>query len=83
MSNNQKNLDSISSPRLLLALQGLNRILGHSMVEMLILDLERQGIMLHGNERYSIKQVEHALVSTFGSEGGTLLAEKLRKALDL
>lgn len=53
------------------------------MVEMLIIDLERQGIMLHGNERYPIKQVEHALVSTFGSEGGTLLAEKLRKALDL
>ena len=83
MSNNQKDSDSISSPRLLLALQGLNRILGRSLVEMLITDLERQGIMLHGNEKYPIKQVEHALVSTFGSEGGRLLAEKLRKALDL
>ena len=83
MSNNQENSDSISSPRLLLALQGLNRILGRSMVEMLIADLERQGIMLHGNEKYPMRQVECALTATFGSEGGMLLAEKLRKALDL
>lgn len=68
---------------MLLALQGLNRVLGRSMVEMLIMDLERQGITLHGDEKYPMKQIERVLASTFGPEGGTLLAEKLRKALDL
>ena len=82
MSNNKNDSDSIPSPRLLLALQGLNRILGPSMVEMLIVDLERQGITLHGDEKYPMKQIERALAATFGPEGGMLLAEKLRRALD-
>ncbi|MEO9296044.1 MAG: hypothetical protein ABI347_10670 [Nitrososphaera sp.] len=83
MSNNQKNSEPISSPRLLLALQSLSRILGRSMVDMLIADLERQGITLHGDAKYPMKQVERALTATFGSEGGVLLAEKLRRSLDL
>lgn len=68
---------------MLLALQGLNRILGHSMVDMLIADLERQGITLHGDAKYPMNQIERALTATFGSEGGLLLAEKLRRSLDL
>lgn len=64
-------------------MQSLNRVLGRSMVDMLVLDLEKQGIVLHGDEKYSVKRVGGALVATFGPEGGMLLAEKLRKSLDL
>lgn len=65
-----------------MAVRGLDRILGRSMVDLLILDLERQGITLEGDAKYPMKQVESALTSTFGSEGGVLLTEKLRKVLD-
>lgn len=52
------------------------------MVDLLISDLERQGIVLQGDAKYPMTQIESALTSTFGSEGGMLLTEKLRKVLD-
>lgn len=83
LSNNKKNPEHITRPGLLLALQSLNRVLRRSMVDMLVSDLEKQDVTLHSDEKYSVKRVGGALVATFGSEGGMLLAKKLRKSLDL
>jgi hypothetical protein len=82
LPDNPRNLEPISSIRLRRALEGLYGILGRSMVDLLIVDLERQDITLTGDAAYSMTKIEQALINTFGSEGGPLLAEKIRKSLE-
>lgn len=80
MPDNQ-NTEPVTSIRLRQAIEGLYEVLGRAMVDLLVVDLERQGIILGNDSAYSMARVEQALVNTFGSEGGTLLAEKIRKSL--
>jgi hypothetical protein len=50
-------------------------------VDLILVDLEKQGISSAGGP-YPAKQLEDALKKTFGQEGGQLLINKVRKALD-
>ncbi|AIF82933.1 hypothetical protein NTE_00857 [Candidatus Nitrososphaera evergladensis SR1] len=81
MSNNQKNTGSIPGKDLGRAMNNLRKSLGPTVVDLLITDLQRQGITLAGGESYSIKQVEGALKKTFGQDGGELLTDMISKSL--
>jgi hypothetical protein len=52
------------------------------MVDLMMVDLERQGIILSGDSSYPLKKLEQALTNTFGSEGGPLLMYKILKSLE-
>lgn len=82
MSHNPKNAGRISSLKLKEAFESLQRVLGRSIVDLLIYDLERQGIALGRDEYYSLDQVRQVFEATFGEDGAFLLTEKLRKELD-
>lgn len=82
MSHNPKNAGRISSLKLKEAFESLQRVLGRSIVDLLIYDLERQGIALGQDEYYSLDQVRQVFEATFGEDGAFLLTEKLRKELD-
>jgi hypothetical protein len=45
-------------------------------------DLESQGVILGGKERYNLKSVEMALKKTFGQDGGELLMDMISKSLN-
>jgi hypothetical protein len=78
---NNPNSEPISSVRLRKALESLYGVLGRSMVDLMMLDLERQGIILNGDSAYPVKKLEQALINTFGPEGGPLLMYKILKSL--
>lgn len=81
MSNNQKNTGSVPGKDLGRAMNNLRKSLGPNVVDLLITDLQRQGITLAGGESYTLKQVDGALKKTFGQDGGELLMDMLGKAL--
>jgi hypothetical protein len=82
LPDNPRNIEPISGIRLHRALEGLYGILGRPMVDLLIVDLERQGITLTGDAAYSMTKIEQALINIFGSEGGPLLVDKILKSLE-
>jgi hypothetical protein len=82
LPHNPKNAGRVSSLRLKEAFESLHKVLGRSIVDLLIYDLERQGIALGNEEYYSLDEVRQVFEATFGEDGASLLMEKLRKALD-
>lgn len=80
LADHQKNAGGISGKDLQRAMNNLRKSLGPAIVDLIVLDLEKQGIAFAGGP-YLMKQVEDALKNTFGQEGGQLLADKVRKSL--
>ena len=78
----QKNTGHVPGKDLQRAMNGLRKSLGTVIVDLIVLDLEKQGIALAGGSSYHMKQVEDALKKTFGQEGGQLRADNVRKALE-
>lgn len=64
------------------AFESLSKVLGRSIVDLLVYDLERQGIALGKEEYYSLEQIRQVFEATFGEDGASLLVEKLRKELE-
>jgi hypothetical protein len=64
------------------ALESLTKILGQSIVDLLIYDLERQGMRLGEDGYYTLDQIRQVFGETFGEDGASLLAERLRKELE-
>ncbi len=81
MAHHPKNAGHIAGKELQRAMNNLRKSLGPAIVDLIVLDLEKQGIVFASGS-YSMKQLEDALKKTFGQEGGQLLADKVRKAID-
>lgn len=81
MAHTPKSTGHISGKDLQRAMNTLRKSLGPAIVDLILVDLEKQGISSGGGP-YSAKQLEDALKKTFGQEGGQLLINKVRKALD-
>ena len=81
MAHTSKNAGHISGKELQRAMNALRKSLGPAIVDLILVDLEKQGISSAGGP-YPAKQLEDALKKTFGQEGGQLLINKVRKALD-
>jgi hypothetical protein len=81
LANNSNNASRISGLRLRQAFESLRKVLGRSIVDLLIYDLEKQGIALDKEEYYTLDQIRQVFEVTFGEDGASLLAEKLRKEL--
>jgi hypothetical protein len=64
------------------ALESLTKILGQSIVDLLIYDLERQGMRLDKDGYYTLDQIRQVFGETFGEDGASLLVERLRKELE-
>jgi hypothetical protein len=64
------------------ALERLTKILGQSIVELLVYDLERQGMRLDKEGYYTLDQIRQVFGETFGEDGASLLTERLRKELE-
>ncbi|AIC16909.1 hypothetical protein NVIE_026400 [Nitrososphaera viennensis EN76] len=62
-------------------MNNLRKSLGTLVVDLLITDLQRQGITFAGGESYSVRQIEGALQKTFGQDGGELLMDMVSKSL--
>lgn len=62
-------------------MSNLRKSLGPTVVELLIMDLQRNGITFAGGESYPSKRVEGALKKTFGDDGGALLMGLVSKSL--
>lgn len=82
LAHPQKNHGHVPGKELQRAMNGLRKSLGTVIVDLIIMDLEKQGIALSGGSSYPMKQVEDALKKTFGQEGGQLLADNVHKALE-
>ncbi len=74
-------MGSVPSKDLGRAMNDLRKSLGDKVVGLLITDLERQGVMLGGDESYNLKNVELALKKTFGQDGGELLMDMISNSL--
>ncbi len=81
MPNNPDNANKISGLKLKQAFESLSKALGRSITDLLVYDLERQGIVLDKDEYYSLEQIRQVFEATFGEDGASLLVEKLRKEL--
>ncbi len=81
MPYDQKNAGRVSGQRLRQAFEGLSKILGRSIVDLLVYDLERQGITFSQDEYYTLEHVQQVFEMTFGEDSASLLVEKLRKEL--
>ena len=65
------------------AFDSLSKVLGRSIVDLIVYDLERQGIALGDkDEYYTLDQIRQVFEGTFGDDGTSLLMEKLRKELE-
>ena len=76
-----KNTGRISSLRLKQAFGSLSKVLGRSIVDLLIYDLEMQGIALGQDESYTLDQIRQVFEATFGEDGASFLVDKLRREL--
>jgi hypothetical protein len=84
-SNNnyeRNNIESVLGTDLERAINNLRSSLGDKVVNLLMTDLESQGVILGGKERYNLKSVEMALKKTFGQDGGELLMDMISKSLN-
>lgn len=82
MPHNSRNSGRVSGLKLKEAFESLSKVLGRSIVDLLVYDLERQGIALGKEEYYSLEQIRQVFEATFGEDGASLLVEKLRKELE-
>lgn len=83
MTNGSRNSSRVSGLRLKEAFDSLSKVLGRSIVDLLVYDLERQGIALgNKDEYYTLDQIRQVFQGTFGDDGTSLLIEKLRKELE-
>jgi len=83
LPSGSKNSTRVSGLRLKEAFDSLSKVLGRSIVDLLVYDLERQGIALGGkDEYYTLDQIRQVFEGTFGDDGTSLLMEKLRKELE-
>ncbi|NWG38111.1 hypothetical protein [Nitrososphaera sp.] len=83
MPNGARNSSRISGLRLKEAFESLSKILGQSIVDLLVYDLERQGIALGAkDEYYTLDQIRQVFEGTFGEDGTSLLMKKLREELE-
>ena len=72
----------INSLTLKNAIQKVTSMLGEAAVESLMEDLEQQGINLNNpSSTYTLRQLESAIVETFGEDAATLLMERIKKEL--
>lgn len=78
-----KEAGRVSGLRLKGTFDGLIGVLGPSIVDLLVYNLERQGIALGRGEYYSLDQVQQVFEATFGEGRSSLLMEKLRRELDI
>lgn len=83
MTHNSKYSTRVCGTRLRQAFDRLSNVLGRSIVDLLVYDLERQGIVFGQDEYYTLEQIRQVFKMTFGEDGTSLLVEKLRKELDL
>lgn len=60
----------------------LSELLGHSIVDLIIRDLQMHGISMDRDARYSIGQIEEVLKRTFSQDGAALLAKKLQAVIE-
>jgi hypothetical protein len=81
LSNNQKNVGSVPGKDLYRAMNSLRKPLGSNAVDLLMTDLQRQGITFAGGEPCPVRRIDEALKKTFGEGGGELLMDMLDKAL--
>ena len=63
------------------ALDGLD-ILGRTVKEMIIEDIERSEITLDNKHYYPLRQIEERLIELFGEDGASLLIKRLRERLE-
>ncbi|MEW5839821.1 hypothetical protein [Nitrososphaera sp.] len=63
-------------------MESLGKVLGRSMTDLLVMDLEKQGIFL-GKEggSYRLEQLDEAFVRIFGPDGGKLLMDRVCSVL--
>jgi hypothetical protein len=73
--------DSISGAELLQAMDDLRGLLGRSIVDLIIRDLQAHGISMDREARYSMGQIEEVLRRTFSQDGASLLAKRLQATL--
>lgn len=81
LAHSPKNAGQIPGKELQRAMNNLRKSLGPAIVDLIVTDLEKQDIIFSAGS-YSMKQLEDALKKTFGQDGGQLLVNKIRKALD-
>lgn len=81
MSSDEKNPGTIPSEDLRRAMNTLRSSLGSTVVDLLISDLQRHGIIVEGEESYTRNQVTDALKKTFGEDGGELLIDMVIRSL--
>lgn len=80
--NDSGNSIPISSITLRKAIQKVTSMLGEAAVESLVEDLEHQGIDLNNpSSRYTLRQLENAIIGTFGEDAASLLMERIKKEL--
>ena len=77
-----KNASRVSGLHLKQAIENLSKILGRSIVDLLIYDLEKQGITFGHDESYNLESIGELFRLTFGKDGSSLLMDKLRKELE-
>lgn len=63
-------------------MNSLDGLLGRSIVDLIIRDLQTHGISMDRDARYSIGQIEEVLKRTFSQDGAALLAKKLQAVLE-
>lgn len=74
-------MGSVPGKDLYRAMNSLRKPLGSNAVDLLMTDLQRQGITLAGGEPCPVRRIDEALKKTFGEDGGELLTDMLDKAL--
>lgn len=62
-------------------MDGLRGLLGRSIVDLIIRDLQGHGISMDRDAHYSMGQIEEVLRRTFSPDGASLLAKRLWAAL--
>lgn len=80
--NDSGNSIPINGLTLKKAIQSQTSILGEAAVESLIEDLEHKGIdMDNPSSRYTLRQLESAIIEIFGEDAATLLMERIKNEL--
>ena len=70
-----------SANALRVAIETLDELLGHYTVEVIIADLEKQGLVLTKNVQYSIPEIQTALENHFGDQMALFLLRHIAKGL--
>jgi hypothetical protein len=72
---------NISGTDLKNAIYSSLEVIGNTAREVFMDDLEKNGIEFENDKAYSLTEIEKILQDTFGSEGASLVADRIRKYL--